>query len=86
MFSFLMCYNWIIMNNVKYIGRETYFSIIGTNKYNLDIVEVDGIRFTPQCANGIDTHNKKSLNPNAKQGIKSYYVHDRKIRKKRWKN
>lgn len=68
------------MGNVKYEGREAYFHIIGTNKYGLDIIEVDGIRFTLQCANGFDTHSVKSKNINAKKGIKSYYVHDEKIR------
>lgn len=70
------------MSNVKYKGREAYFHIIGTNKYGFDIIEVDGIRFTLQCANGFDTHSIKSKNSNAKQGIKSYYVHDKKIREK----
>lgn len=70
------------MSNVKYKGREAYFHIIGTNKYGFDIIEVDGIRFTLQCANGFDTHSIKSKNINAKQGIKSYYVHDEKIREK----
>lgn len=69
------------MKNVKYKGRETYFHVIGTNKYGFDIIEVDGIRFTLQCANGFDTHSVKSKNKDAKTGIKSYYVHDKKIRK-----
>lgn len=55
--------------------------VIGVNKYGLDILEVDGIRFTLQCANGIDTHSIKSKHSDAKTGIKSYYVHDSKIRK-----
>ena len=79
-FVLIFCYT-IIMNNVQYKGREAYFHIVGTNKYGFDIVEVDGIRFTLQCANGIDTHSIKSKNKDAKQGIKSYYVHDAKIRK-----
>lgn len=79
-FVLIFCYI-IIMNNVKYKGREAYFHVIGTNKYGFDIVEVDGIRFTLQCASGIDTHSIKSKNKDAKQGIKSYYVHDAKIRK-----
>lgn len=69
------------MNNVIYKGREAYFKIIGTNKYGYDIIEVDGIRFTLQCANGIDSHCVKSKLPNVKSGHKSYYVHDSKIRK-----